>query len=175
METKLNRCVSCDFAGPLEASGESATVTVSGHTFHGTIPAEKCPQCGEVYTDANGHEAFARRVARTLIEAGEVNGQTFRFLRHTLDLTGAALAGLLGVAPDTVSRWERGERDVDRLAWAAVAGLVRWPRSGRARGQFVVDTSRPRSDPNSGAAARKGGAAASSGRLQHCPDSAQVR
>lgn len=124
MGTKLTKCVACGFAGPLETASEDESVTVGGHTFTGAVPAERCPQCGETYTDAEGHRALALSVARALIEAGEVSGVVFRFFRHSLGLTGAALAGLLGVAPDTVSRWERGERDVDRLAWATVAGLI---------------------------------------------------
>lgn len=124
MGTKLTKCVACGFAGPLETASEDESVTVGGHTFTGAVPAERCPQCGETYTDAEGHRALALSVARALIEAGEVSGGVFRFFRHSLGLTGAALAGLLGVAPDTVSRWERGERDVDRLAWATVAGLI---------------------------------------------------
>lgn len=120
----MTKCVVCDFTGRLERVTEDESVAVAGHTFSGPIACERCPGCGETYSDASAHEAFARSVARALIDAGEVNGAVFRYFRHTLGLTGAALANLLEVAPDTVSRWERGERDVDRLAWATVAGLI---------------------------------------------------
>lgn len=112
------------------------------HTFTGAVPAERCPKCGEVYTDASGHHAFARSVARALIDAGVVSGPVLRFFRHALGMTGASLAGLLGVAPDTLSRWERGERDVDRLAWATVAGLVLDELEERPRTRYVLEAMR---------------------------------
>ena len=120
----LTKCVSCGSAGPFEAAFEDVSVRVGERTFTGPVGAKRCQNCGETYTDASGHVALSRRVALALIDAGDVSGPTFRFFRHTLGLTGAALASLLGVAPDTVSRWERGERGVDPLAWVTVAGLV---------------------------------------------------
>jgi transcriptional regulator with XRE-family HTH domain len=45
-------------------------------------------------------------------------------MRKALGLRAADLAGLLGVAAETVSRWETGQRDVDRGALALVGGLV---------------------------------------------------
>lgn len=147
MKTKPTPCVSCGFTGSFEVTTEDESVSVGGHTFTGAISAERCPQCGETYTDANGHTAFARSVAKTLIDAGEVSGPVFRFFRHTLGQTGASLAALLGVAPDTVSRWERGERDVDRLAWATVAGLVLDELEKRPRTRHVLEAIRTPGPP----------------------------
>jgi putative zinc finger/helix-turn-helix YgiT family protein len=147
MRTKLTKCVACGFTGPLEAAFKDESVTVGGHTFTGAVPAERCPQCGETYTEAEGHRALALSTARALIEAGEVSGGVLRFFRHSLGLTGAALAELLGVAPDTVSRWERGERDVDRLAWATVAGLILDDLEERPRTRHVLEAIRTPGPP----------------------------
>jgi YgiT-type zinc finger domain-containing protein len=147
MRTKLAKCVACGFAGPLEAASEDESVTVGAHTFTGVVPASRCPQCGETYTEADDHRALALSAARALIEAGEVSGGVLRFFRHSLGLTGAALAGLLGVASDTVSRWERGERDVDRLAWATVAGLILDELEERPRTRGVLEAMRTPGPP----------------------------
>ncbi len=150
MKAKMTKCVMCGFTGPLEAALEDSSVTVGDRTFTGGIPAERCPQCGETYTEKHGHQALALSAARALIEVGEVNGATLRFFRHSLGLTGAALAELLGVASDTVSRWERGERNVDRLAWATVAGLVLDELEERPRTRHVLDAIRTPGPPMAG-------------------------
>lgn len=139
MEIKPTKCIACGFNGPLETTIADESVSVGERTFSAALPAERCPSCGEIYTDARGHNFLARSVARFLIEAGEVSGPVFRFFRHTLGMTGASLAALLGVAPDTVSRWERGERDVDRLAWATVAGLVLDELEERSQTRYLLE------------------------------------
>ncbi len=40
------------------------------------------------------------------------------------DLRATDLADLLGVAAETLSRWERGERPVDRAALTVIGALV---------------------------------------------------
>lgn len=147
MATKVTTCVACGFDGPMEASSSDESVTVCGHTFTGAVPAERCSQCGETYTEAEGHRALALSTARALIDAGEVNGAALRFFRHSLGLTGVSLASLLGVSPDTVSRWERDERGVDRLAWVAVAGLILDELEDRPRTRHVLDAMRTPGPP----------------------------
>jgi transcriptional regulator with XRE-family HTH domain len=46
------------------------------------------------------------------------------FRSAPLGLSGASLAELLDVAPETVSRWESGKRPVDRAAVAVLGSLV---------------------------------------------------
>ncbi len=45
-------------------------------------------------------------------------------MRKSIPLSAASLAELLRVAPETVSRWETGERAVDRASWLVVRGLL---------------------------------------------------
>jgi YgiT-type zinc finger domain-containing protein len=120
----MNRCMFCDYEGTFDVAVTHEEAVVGDRVFTGEVPAERCPRCGETYTPADGPAAFGEEVARTLIAEGDASGAAFRHLRHTLGLTGQAIAAKLGVAAETVSRWERGERDVDRLAWTAVASLV---------------------------------------------------
>ena len=99
-------------------------VVVNGRVFRAELPAGRCPACGEAYTPAEGVLAFGEAVARALIAEGDTSGETFRYLRHTLELSGQALAVKLGVAPETVTRWERGDDGVDIVAMGALKSLV---------------------------------------------------
>lgn len=55
----------------------------------------------------------------------EYSGTDLRADRRRLGLTQAALAARLGVTPNTIARWERGEIQMARAAWVRriVAGL----------------------------------------------------
>ena len=50
-------------------------------------------------------------------------------MRKSVPLSAVELASLLRVAPETISRWETGERAVDRAAWLVVRALVLEPES----------------------------------------------
>jgi putative zinc finger/helix-turn-helix YgiT family protein len=97
---------------------------VAGHTFTAELAAEQCKVCGETYVDAADIEAFELAIARALAQSGASNGEAFRFMRKALGFTAVELGDLLGVAAETISRWETGQRDVDRGALVAVGSLV---------------------------------------------------
>jgi len=120
----MERCVFCNFVGKFEPATTTEEAVIGERTFTADVAAERCPSCSEVYTPAGGPMAFGEALARQLIADGDVSGAAFRHLRYTLEMTGQALAETLGVTPETVSRWERGGRPVDRLAWATVATIV---------------------------------------------------
>lgn len=66
-----------------------------------------CDACGEetiTIPDVNGLVA-AVAVARTMIPT-KLNGTEIKFLRKAVDLSAKDLAGVLGIRPETVSRWE---------------------------------------------------------------------
>jgi DNA-binding transcriptional regulator YiaG len=131
----LERCALCGYAGAFELTATTDEALVGERVFRAEVAADRCPSCGEVFTPAEGAMAFGEAVARRLIMDGDVSGATFRYLRHTLGVTGPSLAESLGVTPEIVSRWERGDGDVDRLAWAVLAMLVleaTHPRDGIA-------------------------------------------
>jgi putative zinc finger/helix-turn-helix YgiT family protein len=102
------------------------TVTVRG------LPASRCNSCGSQVIAGlalkEAEEAAAQQLARTSI----VTGETFRFMRKVLGLPAKEVAEIFGVSPETVSRWERGERDVDRAAWIVIAETMRLPTGERA-------------------------------------------
>jgi len=67
---------------------------------------------------------FERVAARRLAELGVHSAEAFKFMRKALGLRASDLGALLDVAAETVSRWETGEREVDRKAAALVQAMV---------------------------------------------------
>jgi YgiT-type zinc finger domain-containing protein len=128
----MKRCVACNGEAFVETT-EPDEVTVAGRTFTGDVLAKRCATCGEVYVDAPALARFELAVATSIADAGDVNGETFHYLRHALGFTGAALGELLAVPPETISRWETGQQSVDRMAWATVATLATERAEGSTR------------------------------------------
>jgi transcriptional regulator with XRE-family HTH domain len=57
--------------------------------------------------------------------------ETFKFMRKALGLRAVDIAELLDVAAETLSRWETGQRPVDRASWIAVSAMVLDKLEGR--------------------------------------------
>ena len=126
----MKQCMKCD--GALSATEVREEVTVAGATFTGMVAARRCDACGEVYIDAEVGMRFDLRVARELGSRGAATGEAFKFMRKALGMRATDLAELLGVAAETISRWERGERPVDRAALTVVGAIVADRLDGRA-------------------------------------------
>lgn len=75
----------------------------------------QCSSCGEEDIEIPRIAELDRVIARHLIErTGHLAGTEIRFLRKFLGLSGTDFAELIGVAPETVSRWENGHQTMDR-------------------------------------------------------------
>lgn len=133
------RCVSCDYEGKMSAAVEPHEVNVGDRVVKGEVPASKCPRCGEIYIEGRDLERFEFEVAEAIVKAGVVSGAMFRFLRHRLGMQSKDVAVLLDTTPETITRWERGQRDVDRAAWLALAMLFADRKDGRNRARPIVD------------------------------------
>jgi DNA-binding transcriptional regulator YiaG len=116
--------------------GEAATlpheIIVGGTKFVGELKGRKCASCDAAEISLNELTRFEDAVARRLAESGPVSGATLRYMRKSVPLSAVELASLLRVAPETISRWETGEREVDRAAWLVVRALVLEPGSKAA-------------------------------------------
>ena len=126
------KCVKCE-GKRFERRAEAHAVEVAGRKFTGSVPADVCVACGESYVDAVELARVELEAARALADAGIVSGETFRYMRHALGFTARDLAPELGVAFETISRWENEERPLDRLAWATLAAMVRDELDGHGR------------------------------------------
>lgn len=100
------------------------TIVVGEDRFEIAVKGWKCP-CGETFVDGSEVERAEFAVASELVCAARITKETFRLFRVLLGWTGVETAQRLGVAAETVSRWENGARDVDRLAWTLLASAVR--------------------------------------------------
>ena len=74
----------------------------------------RCPACGEEEVEIPRIAELDRVIARHLIEKpGHLASAEIRFLRKFLGLSGRDFAELVGVAPETVSRWENDKQPME--------------------------------------------------------------
>jgi putative zinc finger/helix-turn-helix YgiT family protein len=123
------RCPNCGAAG-LKSQTLQRRRHVAGHVFTAKLPARVCAACGVSYFDDRVVAEFDALVAAELVEAGITTPQALQFIRKVTGLQGKEFAELLGVRPETVSRWEQGKRPIDRATYAVVRQLLH----ERARG-----------------------------------------
>jgi putative zinc finger/helix-turn-helix YgiT family protein len=97
---------------------------IAGREFCLSVPFGRCKGCGTGYFDAAALERGERRIACRVAEDGPVDGRTLRVLRKALGLRASQLADVLSVTAETISRWETGQRRVDRSAWMVTSSLV---------------------------------------------------
>lgn len=127
----MKRCTQCEQGGMLVERAVENSREVAGHLFVAFIPAKTCSRCKAVYFEASVIERFELHVAGKLADSGVSSGEAFRFMRKALGMRAVDLAGLLDVAPETVSRWETDKRSADRGAVALLGALVRDMLEGR--------------------------------------------
>jgi len=123
MKTVKRKCSRCGDPS-LRLKKRAAIRTVAGHSFKAAIPAQVCDSCGAVYFNGPALGQFDLAVANRLARAGVSDGEAIKFMRKAVGLPAVTLAELLDTSPETVSRWERGVSQIDRAAFAILAGIV---------------------------------------------------
>lgn len=126
----MKRCPLCH-GNDLERVLREDSLKLAGRTFSHEVPATHCRSCGETYFHGPDLGALDREVAATVAREGPCAGETFKYLRKALGMRAADLAGLLDLAPETLSRWETGQRAVDRACWLILSVLVLEHLEGR--------------------------------------------
>jgi putative zinc finger/helix-turn-helix YgiT family protein len=119
---RMNKCPSCGEA--LAASKKRQTQAVGGRDFVVTLATAACRACGSVFLENTSLQRAEMEIACELARHGPVSGEAFRYLRKTLGLRAIVVADLLGVTPETISRWENGQRPVDKAAWLTLGSVV---------------------------------------------------
>lgn len=97
---------------------------VDGIVFRVKMRAAACRKCDATTVAAAELGAGELTVAVWLAEHAVISGESFRFMRKALLFRANALAELLGVASESISRWENAKRGVDRSAWTLLASIV---------------------------------------------------
>ena len=97
---------------------------VDGIVFRVRMRGSACRKCDAGTVAAAELGAGELTVAVWLAEHAVISGESFRFMRKALLFRANALAELLGVASESISRWENAKRGVDRSAWTLLASIV---------------------------------------------------
>ncbi len=111
----MKKCVQCS-GEKWENSDVPVSRTIAGCTFSAEVTGRRCLQCGARYAGQHALELFDQMVARDLAESGVASGEAVRFMRKVIGVSAKEWADLLGVTPETVSRWENDQRAIDPTA-----------------------------------------------------------
>jgi len=93
----------------------------------------RCGSCGETIFEGDEVQRQEREIAAVLVARGVRTAAEFKFVRKVAGFRATEIAELLGVRPETVSRWERGEAEVPRSAAFALGELFDRPRVTREK------------------------------------------
>lgn len=126
------KCPTCGQVGTFTLRPTDATSCVGASRYVMEVPAWVCSACDEAIFSSETLSAMERAVTRELVASGAHDPAALRWLRKAAELSGAELARLLGVAPETVSRWENGVQTPDRATVAVVAELALDALEGRS-------------------------------------------
>ena len=123
---------------------KSIVVSVAGHEFEITEVPYSVRENGEHVIGADVTGRIQLKIASEFARRGIVNGGTFKAIRKALRFKSVDLAHLLGVMPETISRWEAGALPMPRPSWVAVAALLRDTLDGRDEvGHILEAASKP--------------------------------
>jgi putative zinc finger/helix-turn-helix YgiT family protein len=133
------KCPTCGAVGTFREGTTEFTSTVGPRVFVAALPALVCGDCNEAIFTSATVEAFERARARALASEGASDGAALRWVRKAAGLTGVELARLLGVAPETVSRWEHDVQPPDRAAVALIGALALEAMDGHSETRTRLD------------------------------------
>src|SRR5450432_3804101 len=116
-------CVNC---GNNRFKQTSAIVSrhIAGHEFQSAIPARECTSCGMKYYASDDLARFELATAITIANAALQVPEALKFMRKVTGLQAKQFADLLGVRPETVSRWESGKTPVDRATYSVLQQVL---------------------------------------------------
>jgi putative zinc finger/helix-turn-helix YgiT family protein len=81
------------------------------------VEVSRCPNCGEYEVAIDHIEDLHKTIADVLIrKPTRFNAAEIKFLRKYLGWSGADFARHIGAAPETVSRWEKGNQLMGAMA-----------------------------------------------------------
>jgi putative zinc finger/helix-turn-helix YgiT family protein len=123
------RCPACRKIGTFRAA--KGTRELCGVEIATNI--RRCSSCGEELHDLREVQRQEREVAEILVRRGVRTGREFMFVRKVAGYRATEIAAMFDVRPETVSRWERGQVEVPRMAAYALGELFAHPRATRQK------------------------------------------
>ncbi len=118
------KCSNCKADSAKRLENRVHSIAVGLRRFEAELPTEVCSVCGDTTVKLDDMGRFEVAVARYLATHGARDGHALRFMRKSLSLRAAELSSLLGIAPETVSRWENHKVSPDPLAVAMLGTMV---------------------------------------------------
>jgi DNA-binding transcriptional regulator YiaG len=97
---------------------------VGTHTLQAPIVASVCVHCQNALYPAQELQRANWIMAAHLARTGDIDKESFRYLREVLRLRVKDLGVMLGVTPTTITRWEKGSRTLDKKAATILARMV---------------------------------------------------
>lgn len=118
----MRTCPQC--GGRIGTSKTEQSHDVAGHRFLVKSPALVCRRCRTTFMTGPALEQALLEIACLLAMRASPSGEALRFMRKVLGIRAGALATLLSVTAETVSRWENDQRAMDANAWIAVGSIL---------------------------------------------------
>ncbi len=99
-------CLECD--GVMTVTREARRYGRGVNVVLDDIEVRRCPSCGEEEVVIPRIEEVHDQIARAIVaKDGVLSAGEIRFLRTHMGYSGRDFAKVMGVSPETVSRWER--------------------------------------------------------------------
>ena len=110
-------CTSCNYRGPMETRiGEYEYRSLPG-TILQDVEFSMCPKCGAEAVTLVAIEELDEELASLVVKKrSPLSPDEFRFLRKFLGWSSKDTAKRMGVAAETVSRWEKGKMAIGETA-----------------------------------------------------------
>lgn len=103
-----------------------------------------CGACGEAQLTTGELAGFQRRAAMTVLcDLPSIQGAVLRYARKAAGLRQTDLAQLLGLTPETVSRYETGDDAVPRAVQVAMHGLLLVRDGGADLRALIANAQKP--------------------------------
>ena len=121
------KCVMCDNQKPLKSKSVTMKYKECGLdnvTLHG-VAIHRCNQCGEEYYGFGDLEQLHTIIARVLVFKKDLlDGKELRFLRTYLGFSSSVFAERVGIAKETLSRFENKKQPITKTFDLLVRALV---------------------------------------------------
>ncbi len=108
----------CECGPEMKSRKENYRYTESGldNVILLGVEVRRCPSCGLSEVVLPRLEELHRTITRTVATGSSpLRPQEIRFLRKYLGYSGADFARVIGVSPETLSRWENGKAEPSRM------------------------------------------------------------
>ncbi len=119
----VKKCFECKGVN-FERKWVPVKIRIGEHESTFEHATDVCTACGASTIPAQELGRFELAAAKMALREHPINGAILKDLRHILGLKQTELAAKLGVAPETISRWERGEYHMEPWLTLALKGLV---------------------------------------------------